>query len=227
MFVVYAEGGALIMYIYYPSCNFQRFFPETAHRIRTYLEKQTNVRIAGCCKMTQDLPKDEDTIITICLSCMHLLEEMRPNIRQISLFEFLLTQENFIWPNLQGRVFTLQDCFRARGKHGLQDGVRTCLIRSGAKIIEMPGNRDEETYCGTFMLHDPFPQTLKYAPKYFGGYLPEHLTILPREEWPAYMHTHIAQYPTREIVGYCNTCVRDAREAGADIHHLAELLFPE
>ena len=182
--------------------------------------------IAGCCKMTQGLPKADDIIVTICMSCMHMLAEMRPEVRCISLYEFLLTREDFRWSDLHGHVYTLQDCFRARGKHGLQDAVRDCLDRTGAEIIEMPFNRDEETYCGTFMLHEPFPQALKYAPRYFGEYLPGHLTILPEEKWPAYLQAHISRYRTPEIVGYCNTCVKDARAAGAGIFHLAELLFP-
>ncbi len=213
------------MYIYYPSCNFQRFFPETAQRIRTYLETQPDVKIAGCCKVTQDLPKPGDIIITICMSCMRLLDEMRPDVQVMNFFEFLLTRSDFSWPDLHGRVFTLQDCFRARGKHSIHEAVRECLARAKAHIVEMPNHRDKETYCGSFMLHEPYPQTLKYAPGYFGKYLPSHLTVLPREEWPAYMQSHISGYTTREIVGYCNTCVKDAQEAGADIHHLAELLF--
>ena len=213
------------MYIYYPSCNFQRIFPEAAHKIRAYMETQPDVTIAGCCKVTQALPKQGDTIITICMSCMHLLKEMRPDIPQLNIFEFLLSRKDFPWSDLRGRTFTLQDCFRARGMHGIHDAVRECLARTGAEMVEMPVNRDEETYCGTFMLHDPFPQTLKFAPHYFGEYLPEHLTILPQEEWASYMQKHISEYPTREVVGYCNTCVKDAREAGAEIRHLAELLF--
>ncbi len=214
------------MYIYYPSCNFQRIFPETAQRIRAYLETQPDVRIAGCCKVTQELPKPEDIIVTICMSCMHLLDEMRPEVRKMNLFEFLLTREDFSWPDLHGRIFTLQDYFRARGKHGIHEAVRYCLCRTGADIVEMPDNLDEERYCGSFMLHEPYPQTLKYAPHYFGEYLPPYLTVLPPEEWPAYMRVHISGYTTQEIVGYCNTCVHDAREVGADIYHLAELLFP-
>jgi len=214
------------MYIYYPSCNFQRFFPETARRIRSFLEIQPDVRIAGCCKATQELPAPGDTIVTICMSCMHLLEEMRPEIPQVNFFEFLLTREDFPWPDLSGRTFTLQDCFRARGKHEIHEAVRACLARTAADIVEMPGNRDEETYCGSFMLHDPYPQTLKYAPRYFGEYLPPHLTVMPREEWSAFIRSHIARYSTEHIVGYCNTCVKDTRDNGADICHLAELLFP-
>ncbi len=190
------------------------------------MDSQPDVRIAGCCKATQELPEPGDIIVTVCMSCMHLLEEMRSDIRQVNLFEFLLKRGDFPWPDLRGQVFTLQDCFRARGKHGVHDAVRECLAHTGADIVEMPRNRDEETYCGTFMLHDPFPQTLKYAPRYFGEYLPRHLTVLPQEEWPAYMQSHVSGYTTREIVGYCNTCVKDAREVGADIYHLAELLFP-
>ena len=47
-------------YIYYPSCNFQRMFPETAGKIRNYLNTQADVVIAGCCHRTADLPENRD-----------------------------------------------------------------------------------------------------------------------------------------------------------------------
>ena len=60
-------------YIYYPSCNFQRMFPETAGRIRSYLETQPDLVIAGCCHKTSDRPSQGDIIVTVCMSCMHIL----------------------------------------------------------------------------------------------------------------------------------------------------------
>ena len=140
------------MYIYYPSCNFQKLFPETAKKVRAYIETQPDVKIAGCCHKTADAPQAGDVIVTVCMSCMRGLDEVRADI---SLFERLLTREDFSWPDLRGQVFTLQDCFRARGKHDLHRAVRECLNRTGATVVEMPMNRDEETYDGTFLLHAP------------------------------------------------------------------------
>ena len=214
------------MYVYYPSCNFQKFFPETAARVCAYLEGQGDVRIAGCCHATYGLPSAGDTIVTVCMSCMRGLDELRPDVPQISLFEFLFTRTDFPWPDLGGEGFTLQDCFRARCKRGLQDAVRTCLERANARVIEMPHNRDEETFDGSFLLHDPYPQNLREAPDYFGVCVPQFVTALPEEKWTDFFREHAKLYSPGRVVGYCNTCVRSAREGGADAAHLAELLFP-
>ena len=215
-------------YIYYPSCNFQRFFPETARRIRTYLETQPDTAVAGCCHRTAELPGKGDIIVTVCMSCMHTLEEVRPEIPGISLPEFLLTRSDFTWPDLSGEKILVQDCFRARGHHALQDAVRECLQKMNAEVIELPENRDECTYDGSFLFHAPSAQNVLEAPKYYRDELPKHLTLLPPEEWNNRIREQTAVYPTGiRIAGYCNTCVRSLKETGKDAVHLMELAFPE
>ena len=210
-------------YIYYPSCNFQRMFPEVSGRLLAYLGTQPDVQAAGCCRRTDDLPRPGDTIVTVCMSCMRMLEEVRPDIPQISLYEFLLTREDFPWA-ANDDSFILQDCFRARGRHALHEAVRKCLRRTGARIVEMPRNRDEESYDGTFLLHEPFAPNVARAPRYFGEYLPGHLTPLPREEWPRFLAERARMYATLgeglPVVGYCNTCVE-----GTGARHVMEVLM--
>ena len=219
------------MYIYYPSCNYQKFFPETSAKIHAYLSTQPDVVVAGCCHVMQDLPQEGDTIVTVCMSCMRGLMEMRHDIPQISLYEFLLTRKDFNWPELSG-VYTLQDCFRARGRHALQDAVRTCLSRmhGQAEIVEMPDNRDAEEFDGSFRLHAPYPQNMREAPAYFATYLPQYVTPLPKTEWGTYFREHVKRYHTDHVICYCNTCYTGAKEGTADadiqVHHLTELLFP-
>ena len=233
------------MYIYYPSCNFQKLFPDTAKKIRAYMNTQPDVKVAGCCHVTNSLPQEGDIIVTVCMSCMHILDEVRADIPGISLFEFLLTRKDFPWPDFTGREMTLQDCFRARGKHGLQDAVRECLKNMHVSYVEMEHNRDEEEFDGSFRLHDPFPNNMKEAPAYYAQYLPAYVTPLPKEEWQGYYEEQAKKYTTDEVVGYCNTCVtgaqegllasaradaRDearaqARDGGAKAWHLAQLIF--
>ncbi len=219
------------MYIYYPSCNFQKFFPDTAAKIRAYMKTQPDVMIAGCCHKTSALPKPGDVIVTVCLSCMRTLDEVRSDIPGISLFEFLLTRHDFAWPDLAGRKMTLQDCFRARGKHSLQDAVRACLAKMKVQTVEMEENRDKAAFDGSFLLHDPYPQNMEEAPSYFADYLPPHLSPMPEEEWPRIYREQVARYTTEEVVTYCNTCCRGAREGDVEkqhqIHHLAELIFSQ
>ena len=212
-------------FVYYPSCNFQKFFPETAKRIRAYLSQRPEVTIAGCCHRTAQIPVEGDTILTVCRSCMRTLSETRADIPNKSLFEYLLDLEDFSWPDLGGENITVQDCFRARGDHGLQDAVRECLLRMNAVPVEMPNNRDEEMFDGAFLFHEPYPQNMQEAPKYFRDYLKDYIIIVPEEEWESRFREHARGFTTKRVVGYCNTCVKSLRDVGVDCVHLAELIF--
>ena len=213
------------MYIYYPSCNFQRLFPDTAKKIRAYMEGQEDAAVAGCCHVTNDVPKEGDVIVTVCMSCMRVLDEVRSDTPQVSLFEFLLTRRGFAWPDLGGEEITVQDCFRARGKHGLQDALRECLRRMNAVPVEMEHNRDEEGFDGSFLLHAPYPQNVREAPRYFGEYLPRFTADVPASRHAQLFAQHAKLYRTKRVACCCNTCTTAAREGGADAHHLAELIF--
>ena len=212
------------MYCYYPSCNFTRLFPDAAAAVRRYLEAQEDVKIAGCCHETAGLPGPDDVVVTVCMSCMRILDEVRADVPQISLYEFLLTRKDFPWPDCRGEQMVIQDCFRARGKHGLHVAARECLRRCGVSIVEMPHNRDEETFDGSFLFHPPYSRNVKEAPAYFGGYLPEYVTEVPEEEWPERFRLHARSYPPLRVACYCNACAAAARQGGADAVHLARLL---
>ena len=152
---------------------------------------------------------------------------MRPDCMHTSLFELLLTRDDLMWPNLAGKTFVLQDCFRARGCHKVHEAVRESLHKAGAEVVELEANRDQADFDGSFLLHDPFAQNMKEAPRYFAEYLPAHVTPLPREAWREVYRAQVRRYGGLPMVGYCNTCVKGAREGGAEAYHLAELLFPE
>ena len=214
------------MYCYFPSCNFRKNFPETAARAEAYLSTQDDVKICGCCHVTNQLPQTGDTIVTVCMSCMHILEEVRSDLPVISLFEFLLTRNDFQWPDYNGRTAVLQDCFRARGHRALQDAVRTCMQRCGMGILETEHNRDEADFDGSFLLHDPYPQNIAEAPHYFRDYLPAYVTAMPENMRSAYYRRRVSELPDSRVVCYCNTCTAGMRLGGADAIHLAELLFP-
>ena len=213
------------MYIYYHSCNFAKLFPKTDQKILSYLATQPDVNVAGCCLTSSDAADADDIIIYVCLSCYHMLKAMRPEVKQISLFEFLLTREDIVWPDLKGEEITVQDCFRARGLHGIQNAVRECLHRMNAEIVEMENNRDEELYDGAFLYHDPSPANVKIAPKYFVDHVSKYLTIIPKEQWKDNLREHAGKYTTSRVVCYCNTCTSGAVEGGAQALHLAELIF--
>ena len=116
------------MYIFYPSCNFKKFFPETATRIREYLATQKDVYYADCCHKTNDIPKSGDIIVTVCMSCLHGLAELRPDIEQISFSEFMLTRIDFTWPQMVLPAIIVCGCNSA--------AYMSEVIRSGIQAID-------------------------------------------------------------------------------------------
>ena len=140
---------------------------------------------------------------------------------------FMLTRTDLPWPDLGGEAITVQDCFRAIGNTPLQDAVRACLEKLNACPVELEANRDAADFDGSFLLHDPYPQNVVEAPQYYGEYLPQHVTVMPEEQWPEVFRAQAAKYTTPRVACYCNTCVSGARQGGADALHLAELIFPE
>jgi len=214
------------VYWYYPSCNFQRLFPGTAAKIRAYMETQADVRVAGCCHVTNGQPAQGDSIVTVCTSCTHILRELRSDVPVMSLYAFMLTRGGFTWPDHSGERAALQDCFRARGDRALQDDVRACLALMGMDIAEVPPCRDEADFDGAFLLRRPPERNEREAPGYFVDYLPAHLTVLPESAWKAVFKRRADVFGGMPVVTYCNTCQTGLEEGGADARHIASLMFP-
>lgn len=217
-------------YLYWPSCNFPKFFPDTAPLVDDYMAKHYGAELMECCHFNASTFDMDKTAVTICMSCALMVrerggEKTEVPIKELNIFELLCDDDSFPWPDLKGEKITLQDCFRAKDNRNIQDAVRKCLKRMNAEIVELPDNRENCRYDGRFLLRDASSDSKIHAPEYFSTVFPEHVTVMDEEEQLAYLKEYAEKITTDRVVCYCNTCTTGLKAAGKNAVHLAELMF--
>ena len=91
---------------------------------------------------------DGDTVLTNCSSCAIITDEMSPQADEMSIYEYLLADESFPWPDYHGEVVTVQDCYRAAHKPAVQKAVRECLNRMNMRPAELEENYERTRFDG-------------------------------------------------------------------------------
>ena len=60
------------MFVYFPSCNFTRTFPNTSSAAKEFMQKQ-GVRIEGCCRPGHKNLTDGEQALVVCQTCTMLI----------------------------------------------------------------------------------------------------------------------------------------------------------
>ena len=117
---------------YIAACVFTAQFPELSEKIQQYGQPAFTCR-SRCCTprfmLTQfeeqmpDSYRDQwkalpdhaelqpgDTIYSVCHNCLNIIEETLPGVQGQSLWELILSDEQFAFPDYQGLSVTIQDC---------------------------------------------------------------------------------------------------------------------
>lgn len=168
-----------------------------------------------------------DTVYSICPNCSAILEETRPEIRVRSLWELLLADSSFPWPDYRGETVAIQDCWRSREKPAVQAAVRRLLENMNFRVHELPANHADTDFCGVSLYRPAPPRNLKLAPKRFvenaeGKFLPH-----SAEEQTRLMKEYCAGIPVDKIVAYCHYCAEGLELGGKNVKHIASLLFDQ
>lgn len=166
-----------------------------------------------------------DTVYSICHNCSAILEETRPDIEVKSLWELLLADKSFPWPDYQGTPVAIQDCWRSRDRAGEQAAVRQLLEKMNFQVHELPKNHAETDFCGVSLYRPAPPRNLKLAPERFvknaqGKFLPH-----SEEEQAGIMKEYCAGIPTDRVAAYCHYCTEGLELGGKNVRHLALLIF--
>lgn len=212
------------MYIYLPSCNFTAACPEANRKIRTYMTAKNDVRVAGCCRPTQKMLTDKDTVLTICLTCSAITGEVSPQAQEMSFWEYALTDTEFPWPDYRGERMVIQDCWRARRKPELQRAVRECMKRMNIVPVELEENFEKTQFDGVWRFNPVLQKNLDMAPEYFRKVRDFGVELIPKEEQMLRMKKWAEQYTTKRVAAYCNACLKGIQLGGAEGVHLMELM---
>lgn len=212
------------MVYYLQSCNFTAASPESSRKIRDYMASKPDVKVPGCCRPSQKLFQEGDTVLSICLTCSAITREVSPMVRELSFWEWVLTDPDFPWPDYHGEEMTVQDCWRARNKPSLMKAVRECLKRMDIQPVEIAENFENTQFDGVWRFNPVQKRNMDIAPDYFTEVQAHGLELIPQEEQLARMQEWVQQYKTERVVAYCNACLRGIKMGGANGIHLMELM---
>lgn len=233
---------------YIASCVFTSKYPELSNRIQEYFTNRFHAQVVRCCTPRYKLKKYEevmpeayrdawcelpdsglfktgDAVYSICHNCTAILEEIHPEVEVKSIWEQILKDKDFQYPDYHGKEMVVQDCWRSYDKRSEQDAVRQILKNMNIHVIELPNNYEKTDFCGTTLYAPCVKRNEVMAPKRFvknatGKFIPH-----SEEEQKQIMKEYCSQLPTQDIVTYCHYCQAGLELGGANAVHLAQLLF--
>ena len=118
------------MNVYFPSCNFTRLFPELSETIKAWMAGR-GVNVTGCCRPNHKKLTDEDTPIVICETCNIIISENCPNLKPLSIYEYLDAMPELKLPSHEGETITVQGCYRAKDRASEKAAIRSLLRKMG------------------------------------------------------------------------------------------------
>lgn len=217
-------------YLYFPSCNFSRQWPETTKKIKAFMESR-GVPVTGCCRPNH-VKLDEDSAlrpIIVCQTCRILLNEQHPDQPPISLYEYLDSLEDMVFPDYHGEAITLQDPWRSHTNAKEKAAVRSLMQKMNIQVVELPGTEEEIRFDGRFMFRPTNPDNLRRAPKAFTE-ISKEVKPMTDEEFKSYMTEYCKRFTTRRVASYSNTAVPGLNlglPEGKTAVHIMQLIFPD
>ena len=194
------------------------------YKIREFEEKMPPEQRAHWASMPDCAPyASGDTVITLCHNCANILEETHPEVRVLSLYEYIAADPTFPLPDLHGRRYHVQDCWRAADRQGEKEAVRAILAACGAEVVPFSGQ--EEDFCGVSLYRAQPPRNPAIAPRHYAN-VPGKFIPHTEAEQLALMQAHCARF-SHPVLCYCHYCLEGLTLGGADACHLASLLFPQ
>lgn len=230
------------------SCVFTEGEPLLSRKVQAYVTERFSLPVSRCCvgkykvqEFEERMPswyRDEwraiehfraypasSTMVSLCHNCSAIFEERHPEIRCQSIWELILEDDRFPYPNYHGERMTVQDCWRSKENRAEQDAVRELLRRMNIEIVELAENHEQTIFCGYSLYQPQPPRNPKLAPKRFlegaKGLFQEHT----QEEKKRLMEEYCSQITTDKVAAYCHYCIRGLNLGGKKGLHLARLLF--
>ena len=233
---------------YIASCVFTPKFPEISAKIQKYIRERYGMTIVRCCvpnykldEIAQRVPekhrpdwlalpdcadfKAGDTVYSLCHNCSNIIEETKPGVNVPSLWELILSDDKFVYPDYSGMKVTIQDCWRAKERIDEQKAVRELLKKMNIEFLELEDNFDKTDFCGISLYRPQPKRNPTLAPKhYVDGAVGKFEPHTP-EEQKKIMEDYCKQFTTDTVVCYCHYCHEGLELGGMNTKHIAELLF--
>ncbi len=164
----------------------------------------------------------ETAICTICHNCANVISDLHRAANNVSIWEMILSDDTFAYPDMDGKEFYLQDCWRSHGNTSEQDAVREILRRMNVTVKELPENRSDTKFCGRSYYKLKRIRKERQAP---AGV--DVRACQTEEEQTELMRGYVRDAFSGKIpvITYCHYCNEGLNLGGGKSYHLAELLF--
>ncbi len=199
---------------FFPSCKVQQQFPQASLRLQDYLQKRWQLKPAGCCRVNHQQLASEDAAFYICNTCGHILTDSSAAKKVQAIWQLIDQDEQFPFPDYQGELMTVQDCWLASDKPEVQQVVRSLLYKMNIQPLELTDNFAQSRFCGV----TTSAATYQLAPT---------LSDKAGQMSPEERQNHLRQINTDKVVCYCRPCYQEINASGKHGVHMLELLFPE
>lgn len=232
--------------MYVIGCVFTKEEPELSVKIQDYLKKRFEMKTMRCCvpnykDFTMEMPgwlqsswqetpdykefTSDNTMVYVCHNCAAIFQETKENVKRLSLWELILSDADFPYPDYAQEKITLQDCWRSYDNPVEQIAVRELLKKMNVNVIEQEENYEKTQFCGVSLFAPAPKRNLELAPKRFVENAEGKFIARKTEEQVALMQAHCEKITTEKVVAYCHYCVKGLKQGGKKAMHLASLLF--
>lgn len=235
---------------YIASCVFTAKYPKLSYTIQQYFAERFHAQVVRCCTPRYKLKKYEDlmpeayhdnwcalpdsghfetgdTVYSICHNCTDILQETKPQVKVKSVWEQILTDKAFVYPDYHGKEMAVQDCWRSYDNRAEQNAVRELLKRMNIHAIELPNHYEKADFCGTTLYAPCVKRNAVLAPHRFVENAAGKFQPCTPDEQKKLMQEYCRQLPTQNVVTYCHYCQTGLELGGANAVHLASLLFAD
>jgi Fe-S oxidoreductase len=191
--------------VYNPGCALTLYKPEIAKKVLNFLnESYESMEIHNvCCKHNPGLPEGTQ-IINTCAGCDRRFSSLYEGINTISLWEVLVQNDRFPFPDYRGMKMTIHDACPIRSKPQVHKAIRILLQRMNIEIVEAERHGIHSMCCGD----DLYPS-------------------LPIKEVHEKMIKRAQSMPCNDVCVYCVSCIKSMYIGGKKPRYILDLLFGE
>jgi len=234
---------------YIASCVFSLNFPELSAQIQEYIKRRfDDITIIRCCipgykvmEYEENIPASinaewralnhcaefmpGDTVYSICHNCSNIIEETNPGVNVKSLWELILSDKSFPYPDHSGMSAVIQDCWRSKERSDEQNAVRELLGKMNIAFLETSPNLQDTDFCGTSLYRAQPSRNPAIAPRHYRDNIDGKFIPHTEEEQKAIMQSYCSRFEGKTAVCYCHYCLEGLLVGDADAKHIAQLLF--
>ena len=192
-------------YLFAPGCALVLYKPHLVKKLHRFLDLHYGSvdLLHICCRHTPQIAPDTQ-VINICPGCDRRYRENYENPSTISLWELLVENEAFVFPDYKSQRMTIIDACPTRDQDRIHDAVRALAGKMNISVVEPAKTRRKGTCCG-----DTF----------YG--------MLSTDQVIGKMKAKAVEMPEEDIIVYCVTCSKSMFIGEKRPRYLIDLLFSE